>query len=33
MSHDYHEFAERDMITAGAKVLALMAIDALGTTG
>jgi acetylornithine deacetylase/succinyl-diaminopimelate desuccinylase-like protein len=33
LSHDYHEFAERDMITAGAKVLALMAIDALGTTG
>jgi acetylornithine deacetylase/succinyl-diaminopimelate desuccinylase-like protein len=31
LSHDYHEFVERDMITAGAKVLALMAIDALGT--
>jgi acetylornithine deacetylase/succinyl-diaminopimelate desuccinylase-like protein len=30
LSHDYHEFVERDMITAGAKVLALMAIDALG---
>ena len=33
LSHDYHEFAERDMITAGAKVLALMAIDAVGTAG
>jgi acetylornithine deacetylase/succinyl-diaminopimelate desuccinylase-like protein len=32
LSHDYHEFVERDMITAGAKVLALMAIDVLGTT-
>jgi succinyl-diaminopimelate desuccinylase len=30
LSHDYHEFVERDMITAGAKVLALMAIDILG---
>jgi acetylornithine deacetylase/succinyl-diaminopimelate desuccinylase-like protein len=30
LSHDYHEFVERDMITAGAKVLALMAIDVLG---
>jgi len=32
LSHDAHEFVERDMITAGAKVLALMAIDALGLT-
>ena len=30
LSHDYHEFVERDMIAAGAKVLALMAIDVLG---
>lgn len=30
LSHDAHEFVERDMITAGAKVLALMAIDVLG---
>ncbi|MDQ6674901.1 MAG: M20/M25/M40 family metallo-hydrolase [Chloroflexota bacterium] len=30
LSHDYHEFVERDMIVAGAKVLALMAIDVLG---
>jgi hypothetical protein len=30
LSHDYHEFVERDMIGAGAKVLALMAIDVLG---
>jgi acetylornithine deacetylase/succinyl-diaminopimelate desuccinylase-like protein len=30
LSHDYHEFVERPMITAGAKVLALMAIDVLG---
>ena len=22
LSHDYHEFVERDMITAGAKILA-----------
>ncbi len=33
LSHDVHEFVERDMITAGAKVLALMAIDALGVSG
>jgi acetylornithine deacetylase len=32
LSHDVHEFVERDQITAGAKVLALMAIDALGLT-
>jgi acetylornithine deacetylase/succinyl-diaminopimelate desuccinylase-like protein len=32
LSHDYHEFVERDMITAGAKVLALMAIDVLGVS-
>jgi acetylornithine deacetylase/succinyl-diaminopimelate desuccinylase-like protein len=30
LSHDYHEFVERDMIGAGAKILALMAIDNLG---
>jgi acetylornithine deacetylase/succinyl-diaminopimelate desuccinylase-like protein len=30
LSHDYHEFVERDMIGIGAKVLALMAIDVLG---
>ncbi len=30
LSHDYHEFVERDMIGAGARVLALMAIDVLG---
>jgi acetylornithine deacetylase/succinyl-diaminopimelate desuccinylase-like protein len=30
LSHDYHEFVERDMIGAGAKVLALMAVDVLG---
>ena len=30
LSHDYHEFVERDMIGAGAKVLALMALDILG---
>jgi acetylornithine deacetylase/succinyl-diaminopimelate desuccinylase-like protein len=30
LSHDYHEFVERDMIGAGARVLALMAIDILG---
>jgi acetylornithine deacetylase/succinyl-diaminopimelate desuccinylase-like protein len=30
LSHDYHEFVERDMIGAGAKILALMAIDLLG---
>ena len=30
LSHDYHEFVERDMIAAGAKVLALMAMDVLG---
>ncbi|HTD77694.1 MAG TPA: hypothetical protein VK898_08660, partial [Chloroflexota bacterium] len=30
LSHDYHEFVERDMIGAGAKVLALMAIDIVG---
>ena len=34
LSHDYHEFVERDMITAGAKILALMAIDVLvGASG
>jgi acetylornithine deacetylase/succinyl-diaminopimelate desuccinylase-like protein len=30
LSHDYHEFVERDMIGLGAKTLALMAIDVLG---
>lgn len=30
LSHDYHEFVERDMIGSGARVLALMAIDVLG---
>jgi acetylornithine deacetylase/succinyl-diaminopimelate desuccinylase-like protein len=32
LSHEYHEFVERDMIGAGARVLALMAIDLLGLT-
>lgn len=30
LSHDVHEFVEREDIIAGAKILALMAVDALG---
>ncbi len=30
LSHDAHEYVERDQITAGAKILALMALDVLG---
>src|SRR5205823_504296 len=30
LSHDVHEFVERDMITAGAKLLALLALEVLG---
>jgi acetylornithine deacetylase len=33
LSHNVHEFVERDDIIAGAKILALLAVDALGIAG
>jgi len=33
LSHDVHEFVERDDVIAGAKILALLALDTLGLAG